>query len=80
MQAEPLSDELSKAIEDEKITYKMDSKERSKILAETFEWDKNEAMKIWCFGPETSGPNILTDKAQAATYLNEIRDSMEAAF
>jgi len=37
-------------------------------------------MKIWCFGPETSGPNLLVDKTQAVQYLNEIKDSMEAAF
>jgi len=49
-------------------------------LADTFEWDKNEAAKIWAFGPETSGPNLLTDKTQAVQYLHEIKDSFEAAF
>jgi elongation factor 2 len=62
LQATPLGDELSAAIEDDKITSKMDQKERNRILADTHEWDKNEAMKIWCFGPETSGPNLLVDK------------------
>jgi len=65
MEAEPLGDELSKAIDDEKITFKMDQKERNRQLADNFEWDKNEASKIWAFGPETSGPNFLTDKTQA---------------
>ena len=37
-------------------------------------------MKIWCFGPETSGPNLLVDATKAVQYLNEIKDSMEAAF
>ncbi len=80
MQAEPLGDELSDAIEADKITSKMDQKERNRILFETHNWDKNDAMKIWCFGPETQGANLLVDKSQAVQYLNEIKDSMEAAF
>jgi elongation factor 2 len=37
-------------------------------------------LKLWCFGPETTGPNLLTDATQAVQYLSEIRDSLEAAF
>merc|ERR1712086_680488 len=37
-------------------------------------------LKIWCFGPETTGPNVLVDTTKAVQYLNEIKDSMEAAF
>jgi len=58
----------------------MDTKERNRLLSDKHEWDKNEAAKIWCFGPETTGPNLLCDKSQAVQYLNEIKDSMEAAF
>jgi len=78
--ASPLGDELANDIEADKITSKMDQKERNRLLCENHDWDKNEALKIWCFGPETSGPNLLTDKTQAVQYLNEIKDSMEAAF
>lgn len=63
--AEPLGDDLSNDIDNDVITHKMDQKERNKILGEKHEWDKNEAMKIWCFGPETSGPNFLCDKTSA---------------
>lgn len=80
VQAEPLGDELSDDIEAEVITAKMDQKERNRLLNEKHEWDKTEAQKIWCFGPETQGPNLLCDKTQAVQYLNEIKDSMEAAF
>jgi len=80
MEAEPLGDDLSKAIDDEKITSKMDQKERNRLLSEKFEWDKNDALKIWAFGPETSGPNLLVDQTKAVQYLHEIKDSMEAAF
>jgi len=35
---------------------------------------------LWAFGPETAGPNFLVDTSKAVQFLNEIRDSMEAAF
>lgn len=62
LEAEPLADELSNLIEAGKVGPKSDAKERTKILVEQFEWEKNETSKIWCFGPETTGPNILIDK------------------
>merc|ERR1711935_670976 len=76
----PLTDELSQAIEDEKITPKMDVKIRKKYLQDEFSWDPNDAMKIWCFGPETTGANLLVDISKQCQYLNEIADSCEAAF
>jgi len=65
MTASPLGDDLSAAIEADTITSKMDQKERNRLLSEKFDWDKNDALKIWAFGPETSGPNLLVDKTQA---------------
>jgi len=76
----PLTEELSMDIEDEKITPKTDIKDRKKILVEKYEWDPNDAMKIWCFGPETTGANLLVDVTKQCQYLNEIQDSCEAAF
>ena len=32
-----------------------------RMLVDTYEWDPNDAKKIWCFGPDTSGPNMLVD-------------------
>jgi elongation factor 2 len=59
--AEPLSDELCKAIDDKEITSRDEPKELSKRLADTFGWDINDAKKIWCFGPDETGPNVLVD-------------------
>ena len=42
--------------------------------------DQHDAKKLWVFGPETTGPNLLVDQTKAVQYLNEIRDSMESAF
>ena len=59
--AEPLEDELADAIEADKVTAKQDHKVRGKLLVDQFDWDPNDSKKIWCFGPETSGPNLLVD-------------------
>ena len=64
MKAQPLGDELTDEIEDEKIGPKMDPKDRKKVLVETYEWDANDAMKIWCFGPNENGPNLVVDVAK----------------
>ena len=47
---------------------------------EKFDWDATEARKIWCFGPEGTGPNLLVDCTKAVQYLNEIKDSVVAGF
>ena len=78
--AGPLGDDVTNAIEADDISHKQDQKERNRILADKHGWDINDAKKIWCFGPETSGPNLLVDQTKAVQYLNEIKDSCEAAF
>lgn len=59
---------------------KTEPKVRNKRLVEEFEWDKTEAAKIWCFGPEEVGANILVDTTKAVQGMNEISDSMCTAF
>jgi len=78
--AEPMSDELCAAIEDGKAGPKADVKERSKLLREKFEWDENAARKIWCWGPETDGANVVVDQTQAVQYLIEIKEHVNSAF
>ena len=80
MKAQPLTDDLSDLIEKEEIGPKSDPKERSRKLVDDFEWDKTDTQKIWCFGPNTNGPNMLIDVAKGVQFLNEIKDSYEAAF
>merc|ERR1712037_833200 len=53
---------------------------RAKHLQDTYEWDPNDSQKVWCFGPDTTGPNLLVDVTKAVQYLQEIKDSVEAAF
>jgi len=80
VKAQPMSIELQDEIEAGKISPKDDPKDRAKRLAEDHGWDPSDARKIWCFGPETSGANVLVDMTKAIQYLNEIKDSCVAAF
>merc|ERR1712096_39197 len=57
-----------------------DPKIRAKTLVDEFSWDKTDATKIWCFGPDTTGANMFVDVAKGVQFLNEIKDSVEAAF
>jgi len=80
MKAAGMPDELPAAIENGTITPRQDPKERSKMLAEKFEMDPNEVRKIWCFGPDGTGANMVIDVTRAVQYLNEIKDSVVAGF
>lgn len=59
---------------------RQDPKERSRVLTEKYNMDPNDVRKIWCFGPDGTGPNVLTDVTRAVQYLNEIKDSVTAGF
>ena len=73
-------EEVSLAIENGKIAPRDDFKVRARLLADEHGWDVTEARKIWCFGPDTTGPNLLVDITKGVQYLNEIKDSCVAAF
>ncbi|ORY62929.1 P-loop containing nucleoside triphosphate hydrolase protein [Pseudomassariella vexata] len=80
MIAEPMDEELAKAIEEGKISPRDDIKTRARIMADEFGWDVTDARKIWCFGPDTTGANLLVDQTKAVQYLNEIKDSVVSGF
>jgi elongation factor 2 len=80
MKARDMEEELSQAIDDKKVSAKDEAKVRGRYLADNFGWDVTEARKIWCFGPDTYGPNVVVDVSKGVQYLNEIQDSVVAAF
>ncbi|CAG8958524.1 hypothetical protein HYALB_00001466 [Hymenoscyphus albidus] len=80
MIAEPLDEEVSKEIEAGRISPRDDFKARARILADDFGWDVTDARKIWCFGPDTNGANLLVDQTKAVQYLSEIKDSVVSGF
>jgi len=59
-----------------------DPTERTKVLTgnEAFNFDKNTALKIWGWGPETDGPNLVVDMTQGVQYIHEIREHVNSAF
>merc|ERR1712150_111303 len=77
---EPMDDELCNAIEDGKAGPKADPKERAKLYREKFDWDENSARKIWSWGPETDGANVVVDATQGVQYLIEIKEHVNSAF
>ncbi|KAJ8090027.1 translation elongation factor 2 [Marasmius tenuissimus] len=80
VKAQPLGDDLTTAIEEGKVTSRDDFKARARVLADEFGWDVTEARKIWCFGPDRTGANVLVDTTKGVAYLNEIKDSVVAGF
>jgi elongation factor 2 len=79
----PLEDGLSEEIEEgvAPIGERADPKIRGKYLMDKYGWDKEVGQrKIWCYGPDTTGPNLLVDMCKGVQYLNEIKDSCVAAF
>jgi elongation factor 2 len=80
MTASPLSEEVAKEIEVGNIAPRDDVKIRARVLADDHGWDVTDARKIWCFGPDTSGANLLVDQTKAVQYLSEIKDSVVSGF
>lgn len=80
VKALPMTAELQNAIESGAVGHKDDPKARARVLSEEHGWDPTDARKIWCFGPETAGPNLLVDVTKGVQYLNEIKDSCTSAF
>lgn len=80
LKAQPIDEEVSLAIETGKINPRDDIKARARIMADEFGWDVTDARKIWCFGPDGNGPNLVVDQTKAVQYLHEIKDSVVAAF
>merc|ERR1711879_1037231 len=80
MKAVPMPDGLPEDIDKGEVNPRDDFKIRGRYLADKYEFDITEARKIWCFGPETNGPNIMVDCTKGVQYLNEIKDSCVAGF
>merc|ERR1712241_355737 len=76
-------------VDEGKITPRQDPKTRGKLIMDHFGnkedagvyfWDDGPNRKIWCFGPEQQGPNVVADISKGVQYLNEIKDSVVAGF
>uniref|UniRef100_A0A673WH99 Elongation factor 2 n=1 Tax=Salmo trutta TaxID=8032 RepID=A0A673WH99_SALTR len=61
MKARPFQDGLAEDIDKGEVSSRQELKTRARYLTEKYEWEVTEARKIWCFGPDGTGPNILSD-------------------
>ncbi|TPP48135.1 Elongation factor Tu GTP binding domain family protein [Leishmania donovani] len=57
-----------------------DPKVRARFLADNYEWDVQEARKIWCYGPDNRGPNVVVDVTKGVQNMAEMKDSFVAAW
>lgn len=80
MTAINMPDGLPEDIDNNEIQPRQEFKARARYLGEKYDYDVGEARKIWAFGPEGTGPNLLMDVSKGVQYLNEIKDSVVAGF
>nr|XP_022292607.1 elongation factor 2-like [Crassostrea virginica] len=80
MTAEPMPSGLAEEFDSGKIPEMKDVKERGRFLADEFGMDSHQSRKIWCFGPGSSGPNMLIDVTKSCQYLHEVKDTVVAGF
>jgi elongation factor 2 len=78
--ARPMDEGMPELIDDGTIGPKDDPKARGRLLAEKYGWDKDISRKIWAFGPDAEGPNMVIDVTKGVQYMNEIKDHVVAAF
>jgi elongation factor 2 len=78
----PLGEELTQEIDEGKqeVEARYDVKLRARYLADNHGWDVTDARKIWCYGPDGTGPNIFVDATKGVSYLNEIKESVVGGF
>lgn len=79
--AQPIDEELVKALDAGEITAEQDSKQRQRMLTETFKWDPEHARRIWSFGLPPDGlTNLLVENTKGVQFMMEIKDHVCTAF
>jgi len=80
--AQPLGEDFCVAIDKGMIDIETkDFKKRARYMVEEFNWDKNDALRVWSFGCAPDGkPNVLVDMTKGASFLAEIKDHVVGAF
>ncbi len=63
-----------------KVFPAQDNKERARYLADEYGFDINVARKLWAFGPDGRGPNLLFDATKGVQNLADIKDGILAGF
>jgi len=79
----PLNEEICALFDQEILAPGMDIKDRSKLLREhpALGWEEaSTPQKIWCFGHDGIGPNVVSERTVGVAYLGEIKDSVVGGF
>eukprot|EP00286_Rhodomonas_abbreviata_P019532 CAMPEP_0181303600 /NCGR_PEP_ID=MMETSP1101-20121128/8652_1 /TAXON_ID=46948 /ORGANISM="Rhodomonas abbreviata, Strain Caron Lab Isolate" /LENGTH=839 /DNA_ID=CAMNT_0023409199 /DNA_START=77 /DNA_END=2596 /DNA_ORIENTATION=- len=76
----PLGAELTDAIELGDVSAVTDNLARARKLAETYGWEADIARKVWAFGPDFSGPNVLRDGTHGVQNLMDGKQNIVSAF
>jgi len=85
-EASSLATALTHRIDVQEITPRDDVEVRGRILMEEFGWEHGPAHKVWAFGPELVGPNLLVDATKRSKSnpnlpsVNEVKDSVVSGF
>ena len=80
VKALPLGEETTKDLETRDTSQHDEDEVRGRLLTREHGWDVDDARRIWCFGPDTRGPNVMVDVTKHVQYINEIRHSCVSAF
>ncbi|XP_068210066.1 translation elongation factor 2-like [Palaemon carinicauda] len=80
MTACPLPKGLSEDIEAGTMSPLTDLKTRTSYLRETYDFEALEAKKIWTFGPDSDGANLLIDVTKGVQALHLVKDHCAAGF
>lgn len=80
MTGEPGAEGLAEAIESNDIAPSQEFKARARLLAEKYGIDQSVGQKLWAFGPDGTGPNLIFDTTSAVQYLNEVKESIINGF
>jgi elongation factor 2 len=74
---EPLDEDLVKELETNTFN---DFKKLSKLLTSNYNWNPENAKKIWAIGPNSKGTNLLVDCTKGVDYINDVKDHIINAF
>ncbi|VDN34812.1 unnamed protein product, partial [Dibothriocephalus latus] len=78
--AKPIGEDLTSIMDKGDKFARMEPKERGHLLTDEHGWDATDTRNIWCFGPNDTGPNLVVDVTKDVQCLNDIKDSVVAAF
>jgi len=77
---QPMTHECCVDIDEERIGPRDDPKNRVRLLTEVHNWEANDAKKIWCFGPESKGPNVVVDQTKGVSNIGDVREHFVSAW